>query len=197
MEESNFLDFCKHGRKQTCYTEAAEVLRWQTRAAWQKRRRSCQTSCNKTKIHLKMENADIVSSMPSAEKSLSHFHCHAMPPRSLMITLVISDFLHCQNHIFPEWPAPVKQELYFPTRERQNFWLFQARRATSLAIQRHWSCEKSLNNSSPWRSARPNSSSNSSPGEPLNRDRLQPGSRQDQKERILVTSCYWSLESFW
>lgn len=90
MEESNFLDFCKHGRKQTCYTEAAEVLRWQTRAACQKRRRSCQTNCNKTKINLKMENADTVSSKPSAEKSLSHFQgeqCYTMPPRSLIITL--------------------------------------------------------------------------------------------------------------
>lgn len=53
------------------------------------RRRSCQTNCNKTKIHLEMENANTVSSMPSAEKSLYHFqgeHCHAMPPNSLMIT---------------------------------------------------------------------------------------------------------------
>lgn len=90
MGESNFLDFCKHGRKQTCYTEAAEVLRWQTRAACQKRRRSCQTNCNKTKINFEMENEDTVSSKPSAEKSLSHFqgeHCHTIPPRSLMITL--------------------------------------------------------------------------------------------------------------
>lgn len=90
MGESNFLDFCKQGRKQTCYTEAAEVLRWQTRAACQKRRRSCQTNCNETKINFKMENADTASSKPSAEKSISCFqgeHCHTMPPRSLMITL--------------------------------------------------------------------------------------------------------------
>lgn len=115
--------------------------------------------------------------MPSAEKSLSHFqeHCHAMPPRTLMITLVISDFLHCHNHVFTEWPAPVKQEEpHFPTGERQNFWFLPARIASSLVILRHWSCEKSLNNSSPWRSARPNSSSKQvcaehcSPGEPLN-----------------------------
>lgn len=81
--QSNFLDFCKHGRKETCYTEAAEVLRWQTGAAWQKRRRSCQTNCKKAKIDLGMENADTASGAPSAEKSLPCFqgeHCHLMPP---------------------------------------------------------------------------------------------------------------------
>lgn len=71
MGQSNFPHFCKHGRKETCYTEAAEVLRWQTGAAWQKRRRSCQTNCDKAKIDLGMENADTVSYMPSAEKKPS------------------------------------------------------------------------------------------------------------------------------
>lgn len=108
----------------------------------------------------------------------------------------ISDFLRCHNHLLTEWPALVKQQPHFPTGEKQEFWLFQARRATSLVSQRHWSCEKSLNNSSLWRSVRPNSSAKQgcaehcSLGEPLNMDRLQPGSRQDQRESILVMSCY-------
>lgn len=101
MGHSNFPHFCKHGREETCYTEAAEVLRWQTGAAWQKRRRSCQTNCDKAKIDLAMENADTVSYKLSAKKSLTHFweaHC-----RNAMITLLQLTSSTATDTYSPKW----------------------------------------------------------------------------------------------
>lgn len=133
MGQSNFPHFCKHGRKETCYTEAAEVLRWQTGAAWQKRRRSCQTNCDKAKIDLGMENADTVSYMPSAEKKPSPLlrkkHT-AVQSLQKCNNPAATDFLYCHRHLHTKASALIKWEPS-PVGVSQKAWLFQARWTTS------------------------------------------------------------------
>lgn len=105
-----------HGRKETCYTEAAEVLRWQTGAAWQKRRRSCKTNCDKARIDLGMENADMVllGAIYRGKPFPIYKNISVQSLQKLHNSLATLDFLHCHSHLPKEETSLTKQEAMPP-----------------------------------------------------------------------------------